>query len=440
MLTIGGQSVGTVTATKTGSISNPSIGQKAVKLSEFKLEAGATENVTVSRISLFYSGTLSRSNLSSFQLKQSGTVVAQGTAITDKDLLVLTFTAPFKMEKGAIRTFELFGDIAGGTKSGETIKFYIDDASDIYVTGDQYGYGVTVTKTAFDSETADHHVLTLQGGQVTISFNGPNASDIAKLANDVVLLDFNIASANNVEIRSISFGATTTGGVNNQAFNDFKVRRQDTGAVLTSSSDVSTTTTVTFTDPINLTAGQSLRLQVVADVASTNDATDTIRVTLNGFGASDIKNLDNNQFVAVADIVPNGITGNLQTVVAADLQVTLNGQPSSQTVVAGASDVAWVAYNFRATGDTVKITALTVDGNVSSSTLATDLGSVALYDGTTRVSDWEAINTTTELATFDNLDITIPQGTQKTLTVRGPLSNSATNGAVYFFYRFIDWT
>lgn len=431
--TIGGQSVGSATITKTGSINNPSIGQKAAKLSEFKIEAGSTENITLNRVSLFYSGSLSRSNLSNFELKQAGTVVAKGTSITDKDLLVLTFDPAFKMDKGAVKTYELFGDIAGGTKSSETIKFYIDDASDLYAVGDQYGFGVSVTKTAFDSDTADHHVLTLQGGQVTISFNGPNASDVALRANDVVLLDFNIVAANNVEIRSIAFGATTTGLTSGEGFNDFKVRRQDNGAVLTSSSDVSTTTTVTFTDPINLTAGQTMRLQVVADVDADNDASDSIRVTLNGFGSSAIKNLDNNQFVATGDIVPNGVTGNLQTVVAADLQVTLNGQPSSQTVVAGATDVAWVAYNFRATGDTIKVTALTVDGSAASTTIATDLGSVALYDGATRVSDWEAINTTSKLATFDNLSITIPQGTQKTLTVRGPLSNSATNAAGYYF-------
>ena len=203
-------SAGTAEIAKSGSLSNPNIGQAGAKLTEFKITAGSTEDIEVRRIALYYAGSLSRSNLTNFVLKQAGATVATASAVNTKDLLVLTFTSPFAMEKGAVRTFELYGDISASAKSSETIKFYIDDSSDVYAVGKQYGYGVGMTKTSFDSDTSDHHVLTLQGGDITITFNGPSAGDIAVRGQDVPVLDFTIASVNNVEIRNLRLGVTTT--------------------------------------------------------------------------------------------------------------------------------------------------------------------------------------------------------------------------------------
>ena len=430
-------SAGTATVEKTGSLANPNIGQVGAKLSEFKITAGSTEDIEVRRVALYYAGSLSRSNLTNLVLKQAGVTVATGVAINSKDLLVLTFTSPFAMEKGAVRTFELYGDISASAKSSETIKFYVDDSSDVYALGKQYGYGVGITRTGFDSDTSDHHVLTLQGGDITITFNGPAASDVAVRGQDVTVLDFTIASVNNVEIRNLRLGATTTLlDVSGEGFNDLKVKNQATGAVLTNSTDVTTSTSVVFTDPISIAAGQSIRMIVTTDIDSDDDASDTLRVNLNAFGASDIKNLDNNQYVAVANIVPNGVAGNLMTVKAPDLEISLAGSPASATTTAGASNVPLLAINAKAIADTIKITQLVFDGTNSSgsSTISSDLTSLGVYDGTTLVSTLKSVDSSTKKVTFDNLNINISQGAQKTLTVKASnLSTGASNGNNYYF-------
>ncbi|MDD4994906.1 MAG: hypothetical protein PHW53_00295 [Patescibacteria group bacterium] len=98
--------------------------------------------------------------------------------------------------------------------------------------------------------------------------------------------------------------------------------------------------------------------------------------------------------------------------------------PAGATVAQGSSSVQLIK---------VAVTASS-DGNVILNTLtfhrlgvgtASDFTNVYLYEGSTRLTSGRSINTSSNEAQFNNLNLTITAGTTKYLTVRGDLSSTA---------------
>ena len=431
-MTIGGQQVGGVVATSTGSLSNPYIGQLIAQVSEFKLTASSTEDVLIKQLALTQGGSISNSNLSNFVLKDtSGNVLAKAASVGAKDLVTFVFDTAYLLEKGQERTFRVYVDVAGASKSSDTIKLYFDSKGDIVATGKTYGYSVDPDIVAFDT-AAEAHAITLAGGDVTITFNGPMTGDVAIRGQDVEVYNFTIASKNNIEIRNLRFSTTTTGTI--AIYNDAKVWDTSSNSVITSATNL-TTTNFTYTDIINISAGASKTFKVTVDVDSTNSADGTIKINLLAFTASDIKNLDNNQFVATANIVPASIiVGNAQTVKSPTLDVQLASTPSSQTYVQGAPSKNLAGFSFRAISSDIKLSTVKVTATSSSGTLTSgEVQSLGLYDGATLVSTVKSLDSSALTATFDNLNITIAKGVTKVLTLKGSISANATDGDVYYF-------
>lgn len=436
-ITWGSSQVGTVTATSSGSVANPSIGKLGALLAEFKLTAGSAEDIKINQLALTEAGTITNSYLSNFILKQSGTEVAKASAVGSKDLVTFVFATPYTLEKGQERVFQVYGDISGQARSGDTIIFYFDSKSDVQAIGQLYGFPVNPTITGLDT-SSEGQTLTVSGGAVTVTFNGPITGDIALRAQDVEVYNFTIASANNIEIKNLRFTASTSGSlINGEGFPDMKVWDTSNNSVITSAFDVtSSTTSYVYTDVINISAGASKTYKVTVDVDSDNDDGDDIKVSLAAFSLGDIKNLDNNQNVALADIVPSGssaVAGNTLTTRVATLDVQLSSTPSSQTIVRGTNLVSLAGFSFRAQNSDIKVSSVKITATSSSGTLTSgELQNLGLYDGATLVSTLKSLDTSALTATFDSLSITIPKGSTKILTVKGNIAADATNGDVYF--------
>lgn len=433
-MSIAGQQVGGITATSGAAPTNPKVGQKEALLAEFKLTASSTEDVSVMRVALTEGGSIANGNLTNFTLKQGGNTIATASAVGAKDLVVFNFTAPFLLEKGQERTFSIYGDISGTTRSDDTIVFYFDSKSDVYAIGKTYGYPVNPDITGMDT-TGEADTLTVQGGEITITFNGPLSGDIVSRAQDAVLYDFTIAAKNNVEIRNLRFNVSTTGAI--AIYNDFKVWDATANKVLTSATDITTasSTAKIFTDIINIAAGESKRMKVTADVDSTNSTNGTATVKLAAFQSNDIRNLDNNTYVATSVIVPNSeVSGNAQTVKAATLDLQLAASPTSQTYVQGTTGVTLLGLSFRAISDDIKLSSVKITATSSTGTLTSgEVQSLGLYDGITLLGTTKSLDTSALTATFDNLNLTITKGSTKTLTLKGNIASDATNADVYSF-------
>lgn len=442
--------VGSITIARSGSLTNPKVGETNAKVAEFQLTAGSSEDVDVQSITLFQVGNISRSNLTNFVLKQGGATLATASALNSSDRVVLTFSSPLNIPKGGVRTLELFADVGSNARSGDTIRFYLETNADLYAVGKTYGYGTTVTSTNYDNSAndgTDASWTQVDAGQVTIAFSGPSTTDYSVQQQDVELFRFNITSQNNIEIRNtrltlIAGGAdadedSDAGGlVNGTAsvnYTDIKFVDATTGAVVVGPRDLSGTAvtdddsqSLVFTDVWNVNANQTRTIKVTADVANYTPASnETITARLDAFQASDIKNLDNNLFVATSSIVPSGnITGNAHNIKTASLTTSLAGTPTAQTYINGSKDIALTGINLQAgTGKDVKVTSimLTAVGANSCATETDCVLTVKLFDGTTQIGDTKSL-TSSNTATFSNLSLLINKGTTKTIVARVDLN------------------
>ncbi|MEK7151190.1 MAG: hypothetical protein AAB784_00545, partial [Patescibacteria group bacterium] len=198
-VTSSGASSGSVTLVRSGSLSNPTVGQKAAQISEFKITAN-TEAASVRRLTLINGGTVKPSDLTNLKLT-TGTMTWDGSMTSD-GYAVFSLGSGYTITKGGNAVFKVWADLGG--KKDETLDFYFENDADTYAVGDQYGQGMAVTDTDIDA-ASDVTDLTLQGGVLTIAFNGPNATNIATNATDVTLLRYSMTAAANIEVRKTEF-------------------------------------------------------------------------------------------------------------------------------------------------------------------------------------------------------------------------------------------
>ncbi|MDP2586939.1 MAG: hypothetical protein Q8P32_04175 [Candidatus Komeilibacteria bacterium] len=407
-VTFGSVSSGSIKVEKDGTLSNPSVGQMNAKIAQFKLTAGTGEDLSVRRISLYETGTMNNSYLSNLKLYQNTTLVASTASATDKGYVVFDFATPYTLSKNTNKIFHVTADISGSARNSDTVRTYIDQTTDVYAVGANYGYGASVdigaTAGTYDGTSTNYSEVTVQGGQVTVAMNGPVAGTLAVGATGVTLMNFSVNSAVNAEIRSLRIELHNDGGDGDDlnaavidgdaatdaatalCANDYiynvKVVDVDNGES-TSSVDCSGFSNIdatngdgvyhAFTDYFTLTAGVTRNFAIKADLHASLDADDYFAILGSGdttfytFSSTAIKNTDNNQWAT--DIVPSTQTqGNTQTVAAAGLRVSRASNAVGTTVIQGTSKVTLAEFAINALdGSDVTISGMTmygyVDGN-----------------------------------------------------------------------------
>jgi hypothetical protein len=468
-MTIATASSGSVTvAANGGTLQNPKVGQTNFKIAQFQVTAGSEEDLTLKRIALFNGGGISKQYLSNFKLRQNGVDVATATSIDSKDKI--TFTLNFALDKGNSRTFEVYADIAGSAKPNDTIKLYLEESSDLFAMGRTFGFGARVTRTLYDnspSDASNASLTTVEGGKMTVSFSGPAGMDIARDGRDVEIFNFTIAAQNNIEVRQLGLdfdngGSGTADFVNASNvphFTDVKIWDTTNNTVVWGPRDFSgidggagdTTQSITFPEDVVLNAGQSKAYKVTMDVAnlSTIDDGEKIRATLDiSDFDSQVKNLDNNTFLATSEIVPTAdLAGNQMTIKVAGLAISLAGTPTSSSFVKGSTGIPAVGLNFQTgTAKDIKVNSVTLTGLMDSNAdntgavgveggvnVSDSVISVELYDGATKIGNTESPAVTTGLVSFTNLNWTIAKGTTKTLVVKFNSNSSLTANDIVKF-------
>lgn len=489
--TMTGATVGSVTITTSSvaALSNVSLGGTSQKIASFMIAAGAAEDVLISKIALYQGGAVSGSDISNLVLKQAGNTLATVAAYDSRDRVTFMLATPFLLELGSTRTFDVYADIAGDARVGvaETILTYIEQAADVLAVGAVYGYGASVdiaTTGTYDGTGAalgagNCSSTRVEGGQVTITFNGPVATDIAVNGKDVELFNMTIAAQSNLEVRNLrmnlTHGGTLTGAVDGLIdttgtavanYSDIKVIDTATGAIIAGPASLAvagsdTTQNITYTEVFGLTAGQSRNLKVTADVRNNTNANfsgDTATFSLLAFAAADIRNLDNSTNVALTDIVPNsGITGNAMTVRLPTLAASISSTPVAQTYIMGSQGVDVGGFDLKA-GDAsdMLVTSVTLQGWIDTMTaagacttavdgtydegmelagcgsVASTISTVKLMNGSTQLGTVESPTTSATLGvggvlTFDNLSLTVPAGETVSLKLNGNISSGLTN-------------
>jgi hypothetical protein len=450
------------TIAETGSAWTVTLGTSSAEVAKFSIqETSGSADLRVNAITLRNGGSLSNAYLQNLVLKTGSTILATASAMTG-DKAVLVFSSPLTILKGQTKQFVLYADIRGG-RTNDTIKFYLDETSDLNAVDATYGYGVRLTN---NWALADQTV-TMTGGTITLGFNGPVASNYAKNTTGNDFLKFSLSAERNVTVKKVKLTMLILDNTGAELASDnahwgylknIKITDLDTGTTLVGPLSAASSGTYTnpagsgnayyyyeFSDSFDLTAGSTRHLSIKADIDANFTADYTIKFGLDLSGTNYVYDNDSGEYVSSSKIVPNTLTGNTMTVKEASLTVSKLSSPTSATYVKGTSDVPVLGVGLTAVADTLKVNKITVrlyaddDGTFDNSgygdTAANTLAStVSLYEGTTKVAgpvNMTLVGTIGSTggyykAEFNNLAYTVSQGSTKNLTVKVNLLSTFT--------------
>ncbi|MCF7836285.1 S-layer homology domain-containing protein [Candidatus Gracilibacteria bacterium] len=473
---------GTATIIDNGSITNPKVGEDNITIGKFKITT-ANEAGLLKSISLIVGGSISATDVQNAKLYQGDTLLASVADVNSKDLLVFDLATPYEIAKGDSRNFEVKADLNTG-RTDDTIQVYLDEDTDLEMTGGTYGFGMDVTATGYDASTGlcdggsddECNFSTVQGGDITISSSGPSATEISINGDDLVMMNLTITSVaestfKKFEIRLVSDAAeadATDGLVNTTAetanYTDIKIINADTGAVLMGpidstsmydEADNARTTAVSnadsdgyydFRDEFTMSVGEELNLQVTMDVANNSALADeVVYVELNMSGL-EINDSNNKAVTISTTVVPTGdITGKSMTVAAPSLTVTKAATPVSDTFVKGTKDIELLGLAVAAgSASDAKITEMVVRIRADDDTTFNDdnlvasdyINNIELWVGDTKIAGPEGLTlvgtqaTGYYKATFDDMNYKVEAGSTIQMTVKGDLSSSASAGYI----------
>ncbi len=472
VFTVGTASAATVTVERGNTLSNPNIGSLEAEIASFKLTS-SLRDIEVRRVTLLQAGSVSNSDLTDLKLYQGTTLVATAASLVG-DKIILNFVPPYVITNGTSRIFTLKAKVAG--RSSRTIRTYVEYSTDVYAIDRTYNTGAAATITSYDGDSgsasscsgSEESCVTTQGGQLTVTFNGPTAMNIARGAQDVVLYRFSLASPeSNLEIRNVRFkiastnGGRVRGNSSTDYFTDIKLKNMANGQTVMGPTSLGSGTittdsgTITLSDSFNIRQGEILDLAITADLANSQDSdtnfyvnamgnsTSTYQVTLGPsttiFGSTDVRITDTGEYLATTKVVPNlAIAGNLMTVKSSSLTLAMSATPSSGTVVKNSSSIPVAGFNFTAGSQADNIvTAITLkavgdtDGNSSFTLAEADnvITGCGLYDGDTQIGQSRAPDATTGEMAITSLNLRIARGTSKTLVAKcSTVSSVSTAG------------
>ncbi len=467
LMTVAGGTVGTATLTANGSLDEITVGQQQARISQFQIEMDGSEDANLQRIALYVRGSIRPTDLSNLKLyseDNATTPIATVDSITTNSLATFVPTAPYKIGRGQRKIFFVTADVKG--RNGDDIKTYLDETTDLLMVGSTFGFGEQVNTAGFDgSAPANFSDVTVKGSAFNIAFNGPSAGDIAigqqtahcldltitnQAGDDVDIKDWKVNLAITSAVGPLNGLIDNTAGTANYTLIKLAEINSDgtLGGTLLGSNELSTAGSDSSQDVIlsgdaTIHSGESINAAVTVNVAS-NAAMDgdQLKCTLlNLVGQSDAVRDVNGDQLGANSITPNAdIAGNLFNVSASGLTINLATTPTTQTYTRGTNDAALVGLALTSGSsldNTLKSITLTgyVDNNQDGTFVAgAENGvqannivdnSVALYDGTTKISDFKNINAADGTVVFNNLNLVVPKGQTLNLTLKGHISNSA---------------
>ncbi|MDP3792285.1 MAG: hypothetical protein Q8Q89_01005 [bacterium] len=473
-LTISGATSGRLDVAKVGSIANPAVGSKGAQLSEFKLTS-VTEGANVKRLTLLQGGTVKPSDITNVKLKAGAT--EWSGSVTSTGYVVFDLGTGHLIKKGEEQVFKVYGDLAG--KKDEDVNLYFENVSDVLAIGDQYGFGVATPSGTTDQginvldASSEAHDVTLQGGVLTIAFNGPSASNIGTNTSDTVLLRYSMTAATNIEVRRTKlvlcsdddasgvFDDSDDGETqaNWDDLTDIRITDEDTGTTIvgpkdgvdfndhdntnTSCSATADGTQENFTDVYELTAGKTYNFKVTGDVNTANggflDASDAIKVVLANWTTTNgtagvpatpdvtvMKYAGTNTSVADADIVPQAdISGPVLTIQASSLTLGLSTAVGKQTFVRGEQGKTAAGFTFQAgSASDLKVTDVILTGYID------DDGAGAFSVGAT--GTFNVANLVSAVSIYE-----VESGT---VLSAGAASNQLSNATGTVTFNNLNWT
>ncbi len=435
-----------------------------------KITAGSAEDVTFKSIRWNQTGSVGSTDLANVVTYVNGTAYPT-TVSADGKYYSTVFPSGIVIGKGNSADVYIQGDIVGSGAANRTSEFDIYKNTDIYLTGNTYGYGVTApvgsASLLTNSGTPSGHAtqintstnpwfqgstLTITAGSVTLigKANEVPSQNIAVNVPNQVLGGFATNFAGEpVSVQSLKFLLSTS-----------------STAAATASTPFSAVTNITLVDengavvagPVDATVGDGSTTYAGVAVPTTGYAavkfTDTVTFkvgrhvytlkgkipsgwangqTVNVFTSpvTDWSNITGQTTGNTVTISTAQFTMNQMTVKGASLQVNVSAQPAAQSVVKGVQNFVLARYQLDATqsGEDIRLSAMPIKVNA---TTPADLTGCALWNGSTQLNTGSRVINSLpatgalQTVSFDN-SLTVAKGTSVTLALSCNVSSSAAS-------------
>jgi hypothetical protein len=358
---VGGVDGATVVVLQDGSVSDVSLGETAVEVAKFQLDNDADEDVEITQITI-KDDERSADNFTNYQLRHDGQTIATVAASADRRTVTFMLATPLKITKNQSEDLRVVADVVQG--AGDNSNFVIDQETYVQGRGLQYGYGLAIDVTAFDTLPAASDFIIL-AGDVTLSENQLTARKIRENQEDVVLADFDLVvnAGDDLTLENIRFDVAITAGGDfgggltfEDLFEDVQLEVWVDGTRKTFDLNAvgADLNSVTYSDTqmsISIPATADIQVRLVADTLSDLDATDIlgrrIEVTMGTSTGAGFEMIENGEDETVDDITPSVLTFNSIDLVDSSFDVTrLNRGPVS--VVRGSKDIDAIAFQVKA--------------------------------------------------------------------------------------------
>lgn len=442
--------VGSIATIATGSLDpvagdvlqTKNIGSTGYTFSSIKLTTGSAEKVRIKSIRWNQSGSVGSGDLANLKTYVDG-VAYDTTVSSDGKYFTSTFGTGIVVDKGGNTEISIKGDITGG--SGRTIDFDIYKTTDVYVTGETYGYGITPPAGSTSaSNNSDFHAgtpwfdggrITVSSGSITVTRNTAVASqNIVKNISGQPLGGFTMEvkgepiSANNLIFK---YFITGSGGVGTDITSISLY--DENGNVVAGPAEGSGSTvagSVTFSDTVTFPIGiKSYTLKGKIGTAFTNGQT-IVASTTPSSNWSSITGQTTGNTISGTSVTSSVVTGSTMTVKAAALTISVSTSPVAQTVVSGSQAFTFANYLLDASNSGEDIRMNSIPLEFSGFANQTNVTNCALYDGSTQLTTGSNVKNPTAAAssssfTFDSA-LTITKGTVKNIALKCNLASGGT--------------
>lgn len=400
-------------------------------------ETSSNEDIVLTGLTLWNNGNASATDYKDVQLvDQTGAVVA--TAQPSGQVVRFVLATPYTITKGQTKNFTVRATIVNG--ASRTIQFTVYNDYDLYVRGVSTGATLLATAGTGDTSfpigdtTTSYNKVTIGSGSLIFNRAVDSASTaVTPGATDVVLAKYTAKPVGeDMELRTVSFGIdqdTDAVALTGTVF--VKVN----GAVVysaaantTNFAAAGTVASRTLSSYPILTAGVENVIEVIASISSSATSLDAYFV--NDFDITSTKRLISNDIVDPSVSVQDGFTRNVK---AAAVTVTTLATPVAGSIVPGTNGVKLASFEFNASasGEDVRITAVTVTDTKGGSAVYADISNLVMKDASgaqITTSSSTATNANTVTFTFTT-PIVVSRSATTVINLFGDVRSSATTGA-----------
>jgi hypothetical protein len=333
-------------------------GQALADLAHYRLTNTSGTEARITKVVLSRTGISSDSTLSNVYLFSGAQRVTDAATVSVGKITFINASGIVTIPAGGSVVLSVQADIAGST-AGQIVGVALDSAeSNVTVSG------------ALPIASSFQSVAAASLGTVALTYTGPSSATDNPATEVRVFEAQTVVSTHKARLESVTFenrGTTKDGDLTNLKLYVDGVQVGSTVAKFTNDR-------ATFdlkSSPVSLDTGTRI-IKVLADVVGGSSYTYSVQIRR----ASDLRVVDaelNQPILATTFPVAAGTANNIS---GGSLSVSRAASSPSSNVSVGGTNVKLATFEFRASGEDVKIEAITVDADTSASAGGLDNGKV----------------------------------------------------------------